>query len=243
MIIQLLKRIVRKLKYGVKSDSETYIRYLRKNGCDIGEGVHFYSPKDTTIDDVRPDWISIGSYTKITQGVIVLAHDYAPSVLVHTHHNVLLSGGGYTKIGNNCFIGMNSIILSGRTIGNNCIVGAGSVVTQDIPDNCVCAGNPAKVIMSLDSYNEKRREAYISDARRNVQHFIQVHDRNPDIKELHGFAMLFLERTEVNWERYYAGYLSHDNSTEDVKKSFFETAPVFANYEEFIEFCVEKNKY
>lgn len=49
-------------------------------------------------------------------------------------------------IGDNCFIGMNSIILKGTQLGRNVIVGAGSVVCGVFPDNVVIAGNPAKII-------------------------------------------------------------------------------------------------
>ena len=52
-------------------------------------------------------------------------------------------------IGNNVWIGMNSIILKGLSIGDNSVIGAGSVVNSSIPDNCIAAGNPAKVIKSL----------------------------------------------------------------------------------------------
>jgi len=52
-------------------------------------------------------------------------------------------------IGDNCFIGMNSIILKGTTMGNNCIVGAGSVVSGSFPANTIIAGNPAKIIKYL----------------------------------------------------------------------------------------------
>lgn len=234
-----IKRIIKKIMLGYKSDSDSYVKFLRSHGCNIGEGVHFYSPKTTTIDEVRMKWISIGSYTKIAQGVIIFAHDYSPSVLVHTHHNVVLAGGDYTEIGSHCLIGMNSIILSGRKIGNNCIVGAGSVVTHDIPDNSVCAGNPAKVITNLDEYNEKRKESYLDDAKRNVQHFIKVNGRKPAICELHGFGFLFVERTEENWKKYYTEYLAVDNDTEDVKRAFFETKPDFESFDAFMEFCNE----
>lgn len=50
----------------------------------------------------------------------------------------------------NVWIGANSIVLKGVTIGRNSLIGAGSVVTKDIPSNVVAAGNPCRVIKSLD---------------------------------------------------------------------------------------------
>lgn len=52
-------------------------------------------------------------------------------------------------IGNNVWIGGNSIIFPGVTIGDNVTIGAGSVVTRDIPDNVLAAGNPCKVRKEL----------------------------------------------------------------------------------------------
>ncbi|MDC7716134.1 acyltransferase [Vogesella sp. DC21W] len=51
-----------------------------------------------------------------------------------------------TSIGNDVWIGANSIILPGKKIGNHVIIGAGSVVTKDIPDWAIVGGNPARVI-------------------------------------------------------------------------------------------------
>lgn len=45
----------------------------------------------------------------------------------------------------------NCTILPGVTIGNNVIIAAGAVVTKDIPDNCIAAGVPAKVIKQLEN--------------------------------------------------------------------------------------------
>jgi len=52
-------------------------------------------------------------------------------------------------IGDNVDVGAHSIIIGDIRIGNNVIIGAGSVVVKDIPDNCVVAGNPAKVLKTL----------------------------------------------------------------------------------------------
>ena len=52
-------------------------------------------------------------------------------------------------IGDNVFLGANVTIIGGVRIGNNVEVGAGSVVVKDVPDNCVVAGNPAKIIKYL----------------------------------------------------------------------------------------------
>lgn len=54
----------------------------------------------------------------------------------------------YIKEG--AFIGARSIILKGVTIGEHSIVGAGSVVSKSVPDNCIVAGNPAKIVKSLE---------------------------------------------------------------------------------------------
>ena len=52
-------------------------------------------------------------------------------------------------IGNNVFIGANSIILKGVVIGDRAVIGAGSVVTKNIPSDQIWAGNPAKFIKNI----------------------------------------------------------------------------------------------
>lgn len=54
-------------------------------------------------------------------------------------------------IGDNVNVGANVVIIGGITIGDNVIVGAGSVVVKNVPNNCIVAGNPARII----SKNEK----------------------------------------------------------------------------------------
>lgn len=64
---------------------------------------------------------------------------------------------------------MQTTILKGVHIGNNVIIGANSLVNKDIPDNCVAAGNPCKVIMSLEEYHEKRKAAQVDEAKELVK--------------------------------------------------------------------------
>ncbi|GAA0124659.1 2,3,4,5-tetrahydropyridine-2,6-dicarboxylate N-acetyltransferase [Clostridium sp. CTA-19] len=62
------------------------------------------------------------------------------------------------EIGDNTLIGANAVILEGVKIGANSVVAAGSVVTEDVPDNVVVAGCPAKIIKSVDNKTKGKTE-------------------------------------------------------------------------------------
>ena len=57
-------------------------------------------------------------------------------------------------IGNNVWLGINSVVLKGVTIGNNTVIGANSLVVKDIPANVIAAGNPCKVIKPINFAEE-----------------------------------------------------------------------------------------
>jgi acetyltransferase-like isoleucine patch superfamily enzyme len=59
-------------------------------------------------------------------------------------------------VGSNCWIGYNACVLRGVRVGDNCVIGANAVVTEDVPDNAVVAGVPAKVIRMRDEPKELR---------------------------------------------------------------------------------------
>lgn len=94
--------------------------------------------------DVHRGNIEIGDNCLITKGVKILSHDGASRMI-----NVNDNGNGFVKIGNNVFIGVNSVILRNVTIGDNAVVGAGAIVSKDVPPATVVAGNPAKIIKEL----------------------------------------------------------------------------------------------
>lgn len=54
------------------------------------------------------------------------------------------------SVGDNVWFGGGCRVLPGVTVGSNAVIGAGSVVTRDIPDNCVAAGNPCRVLYEID---------------------------------------------------------------------------------------------
>lgn len=62
---------------------------------------------------------------------------------------------GKIEIGNNVYIGENSIILPGVTIGDDVLIGAGSVVTKSIPNGVIVGGNPARIIGDLGKFRAK----------------------------------------------------------------------------------------
>ena len=64
---------------------------------------------------------------------------------------------GEITIGDNVFIGSNSILLYGVSIGNNVVIGAGSIVTKDIPEGVVAVGSPCKPIGSFDDWKGKMK--------------------------------------------------------------------------------------
>lgn len=93
------------------------------------------------------DNIEIGDYTLIGANVKILDNDFHPlDPVARMNNDLTYVKTKPIKIGKNVFIGCNCILLKGAEIGDNCIIGAGSVVHGKFADNCVIAGNPAKVI-------------------------------------------------------------------------------------------------
>lgn len=64
------------------------------------------------------------------------------------------------RIANNVWIGDNAIVCKGVSIGENSIIGAGAVVVDNVPSNCIAAGNPAKTVKQLDPQKKMTTRAH-----------------------------------------------------------------------------------
>ncbi|MGL9780068.1 MULTISPECIES: chorismate mutase [Enterococcus] len=114
-------------------------------GYNIFVGENFYANFNCTFLDVST--IEIGDNCM-----------FAPNVQLYTATHPLHpvkrnSGLEYAKpikIGNNVWLGGGVIVTPGVTLGDNVVVGAGSVVTKSFPDNVVIAGNPARIIKTVE---------------------------------------------------------------------------------------------
>jgi acetyltransferase-like isoleucine patch superfamily enzyme len=100
-------------------------------------------------------------YIQARNGIII-GHNLriGPGVgLISSNHN-LEDYDSYSKdkpitIGDNVWIGMNSVIMPGVAIGDNVVIGANSVVTGNIPSNVIAVGNPCRVIRDKSPYSGK----------------------------------------------------------------------------------------
>lgn len=127
--------------------------------CDYGShieiGKNFFANYNCTILDVAK--VIIGNNCMLAPNVAI----YTAGHPVHPDtRNTLYEYGIEVTIGDNVWIGGNSVICPGVHIGSNCVIGAGSVVTKDIPDWSIAAGNPCKVIRKI---TEEDRKLYFRD--------------------------------------------------------------------------------
>lgn len=234
----MLRKIVRRFRNAKRyNSSESYINYLRSKGVKIGENTYFFSPETTSIDPRKSFLIEIGSYCKITSGVTILAHDYSRSV-VRKRDGINIGGSAPTVIGDNCFIGIKATILMGSKIGNNCIIGACSLVHGEFPDDCVIAGNPARVICSIEEYKEKRLKRIEKEAVDCVRQTLKNTGKLPTIKQMgDGFAWMYLPRNEDSIKCYPEFFALAGDDQKLVISDFLKSKPRFDSYETFIKYA------
>ncbi|MDD3253975.1 MAG: sugar O-acetyltransferase [Lachnospiraceae bacterium] len=147
----LLKDILGKAGENVWIEAPFHCDY----GWNIEVGENFFANYNLTILDVGK--VTIGADVQI-----------APNVSIYTaghpvHPESRRTGYEYgipITIGDDVWIGGNTVILPGVTIGRGSVIGAGSVVTKDLPEYVIAAGNPCRVIRTI---TEADRKFYYKD--------------------------------------------------------------------------------
>ena len=229
----MLKSFIKKYILGINNDSEPFINRLRAQGAKIGEGTCVFDPQKTFIDSTRPYLINIGKNVQITAGVTILTHGYDWSVLKGVYGE-LLGSAGEVVIGDNCFIGMQSTILKGVHIGKNCIIGANSLVNKDIPDGWVAAGNPAKPIMKIEDYYEKRKAEQFGEAKEIYRCYVESYGKEPAEDVFFEHFWLFKKRDE-ELPKCFKSRMECVGNYDYSMQVYKNTPPMFDGFDEFLK--------
>lgn len=171
--LNFLEKFILKVILSIKTKSDNYYkkqysrslpfneifnnRWSRANDLGFGNNSNIYD-SSLVIGEVKigkETWVgpftildgsgklSIGDYCTISSGVHIYTHDNIEQTLSSKQKEIKRSE---VRIGNNVYIGPNSIISKGVKIGDNCIIGALSFVNSDVPDNSTYGGIPAKLL-------------------------------------------------------------------------------------------------
>ena len=168
-IMKIYTRLIRLIIFSfdginTKLYMKLYNKWLFKNHLDI-KGHAKYIHHSVCIDGINYSLIHFGKNIVISRNTLLLIHDFSIEAgfisIGKSCANKENGGEAYfmsdIHIGDDCFIGANVTILPGTIVGDNCIIGAGSVLPgKTYPSRSVIAGNPAKVIMSIDEWANKK---------------------------------------------------------------------------------------
>jgi len=153
-----ISKLFRRLKKEYTFVAKGGVAYARVIGVKVGNGCRIMTKRFGN----EPFLIEIGNDVTITANVVILTHD--GSTWLFRDEKGRRYAYKRVKIGNNVFIGTNSIIMPGVIIEDKVIIGAGSVVTKSIPSGSIVAGNPAKIIGSYETYGQNVLKSNISEA-------------------------------------------------------------------------------
>lgn len=233
--MKMLKSFFKKVFLGQRASSQDYIKYLRRRGVAVGEGVVIFRPFNTNIDVQNPHLLAIGDYVMMTGPVTILTHDYSWSVLKRKYGEVC-GKQLKTVIGNNVFLGWGATVLPGAIIGDNVIVGAYSVCSGKLESDSIYAGNPARRIMSLEEFFAKRTEKQLDEATQYVLNYKNRWGKFPPMEELDEYFYLFWNSDYKGFEPFEKKLKLVDNYEKSMQVLVGKEKK-FASYEDFLDYC------
>jgi acetyltransferase-like isoleucine patch superfamily enzyme len=161
-VITLLKRIARKFY----DRDKAFLDRLRKQGATVGDNVQIVDRFRFQYEPWCANLLEIGDEAVISAGVRLVSHDSSYANIVGD----LPIRYGRIVIEKHAYIGVNAIILPGVTIGESSLIGAGSVVNRDIPPRSIAAGNPVRIVSTLDAGLARYQERVAADNVKGVRY-------------------------------------------------------------------------
>ncbi len=138
------QKIIRDLLGNVGENVNIHPSFHCDYGFTITVGDNFYANYDCIILDVCP--VTIGDNVMLGPRVCIYTAGHPLDANIRATG---LEFGKPVTIGNNVWVGGNTVINPGIKIGNNVVIGSGSVITKDIPDNVIAVGNPCRILRAL----------------------------------------------------------------------------------------------
>lgn len=177
--------ITRKLTRLINATTEEQIEYRIELFKELfgSIGKNFWIEPPFRADYAKNIFIGDNFYMNYDCIIMAVCHVYignnvflAPRVSIYTAghpidaevRNTQLEYGKKVTIGNNVWIGGNTVITPGVSIGDNVVIGAGSVVTKDIPSNVIAAGVPCKIIREINENDKLYWQEQMNIYKKNI---------------------------------------------------------------------------
>ena len=234
-----INRLRKYCLYGPRGDTRTYVREMNKLGASIDESLFMPTPESVFLDDTSPWLLTIGKNVSLAAGVKVLTHD-ASWLILKGVDGVIRGHMAPTRIGDNVFIGMNSIVLCGVTICDNVIIGVNSAVNRSIREPGVYSGVPARRTAELEQFQTLREAMQPREALTLAREYFRRFGKKPPQEIFHEYFWLFAPRNLETLPAVFLQKLEENGNFEQSRAAFLASQPDFAGYDDFWRWCREK---
>lgn len=234
-----INRLRRRLLYSYRAETLRYIRRLNRLGAKIDESVSMSVPESVRLDETTPWMLEIGKNVYIAEGVKIMTHDASWMVLAG-EDGIARGHIAPVSIGDNVFLGIDSIVMCNVKICDNVIVGAGAVVTSSIRTPGVYAGNPARKVMDLEQMKAVRDSRQLKETLVLAREYQKKYGKFPPREVFDEYFWLFEEKDLAGLPERFRRQMTHSGNRKKMEEAFLASEPEFAGYDAFRKWCEER---